>query len=187
MLRGENFGEKPPKSNCLLALAGFVILGVAYYMTLSIDKPVEALSKFFVAVFLVVIATYVLFIAGSVVLCRLLQKNKDYYYKTNHFVSVSSMVFRMKRNGAGLASICILCTMVLVILSATLCLYIGAEDSLRHRYSRNIGMNIDVDDISAFEPIVEIIFPSGMSSVFILPRLYTVETPLFSPIESVTL
>lgn len=151
MLRGENFGEKPPKSNCLLALAGFVILGVAYYMTLSIDKPVEALSKFFVAVFLVVIATYVLFIAGSVVLCRLLQKNKDYYYKTNHFVSVSSMVFRMKRNGAGLASICILCTMVLVILSATLCLYIGAEDSLRHRYSRNIDMNIDVDDISAFE------------------------------------
>lgn len=148
MLRGENFGEKPPKANWLLALEGLVVLAVAYYMALSIENPLSAISNFFMAVLLVVIATYVLFIAGSVVLCRLLQKNKSYYYKTNHFVSVSSMVFRMKRNGAGLASICILCTMVLVILSSTLCLYIGAEDSLRHRYTRNIVMEFGVDDVS---------------------------------------
>ena len=117
LLRGEHFGEKPPKANWLLALEGLVILAVAYYMALSIENPLAAIANFFMAVLLVVIATYSLFIAGSVVLCRLLQKNKNYYYKTNHFVSVSSMVFRMKRNGAGLASICILCTMVLVILS----------------------------------------------------------------------
>ncbi|MEM5818841.1 MAG: ABC transporter permease, partial [Desulfitobacterium hafniense] len=86
--------------------------------------------------------TYLLFIAGSVVFCRLLQKNKRYYYKTSHFVSVSSMVYRMKRNGAGLASICILSTMVLVMLSSTVCLYIGAEDSLRSRYPRQVEVEI---------------------------------------------
>lgn len=150
LLRGEHFGEKPPKANWLLALEGLVILAVAYYMALSIENPLAAIANFFMAVLLVVIATYSLFIAGSVVLCRLLQKNKNYYYKTNHFVSVSSMVFRMKRNGAGLASICILCTMVLVILSSTLCLYIGAEDSLRNRYTRNIIMSIDVEEVAAF-------------------------------------
>ncbi|MEE1256574.1 MAG: FtsX-like permease family protein [Lachnospiraceae bacterium] len=150
LLRGEHFGEKPPKANWLLALEGLVILAVAYYMALSIENPLAAIANFFMAVLLVVIATYSLFIAGSVVLCRLLQKNKNYYYKTNHFVSVSSMVFRMKRNGAGLASICILCTMVLVILSSTLCLYIGAEDSLRNRYTRNIIMRIDVEEVAAF-------------------------------------
>lgn len=150
LLRGENFGEKPPKANWLLTLEGLAVMAIAYYMALSIENPLSAISNFFTAVLLVVIATYSLFIAGSVVLCRLLQKNKNYYYKTNHFVSVSSMVFRMKRNGAGLASICILCTMVLVILSSTLCLYIGAEDSLRHRYTRNIIMSIDVDEIVTF-------------------------------------
>ena len=150
LLRGEHFGEKPPKANWLLALEGLVILAVAYYMALSIENPIAAIANFFMAVLLVVIATYSLFIVGSVVLCRLLQKNKNYYYKTNHFVSVSSMVFRMKRNGAGLASICILCTMVLVILSSTLCLYIGAEDSLRNRYTRNIIMSIDVEEVAAF-------------------------------------
>ncbi|MFQ9800931.1 MAG: hypothetical protein ACLR23_20635 [Clostridia bacterium] len=80
---------------------------------------------------MVIIATYLLSIAGFRPSCRLLQRKKAYYYKTNHFVSVSSMVYRMKRNGAGLASICILCTMVLVMMSATVCLYVGTEDSLR--------------------------------------------------------
>ena len=96
------------------------------------------LLLFFVAVFMVIIATYLLFIAGSVAVCRLLQRNKRYYYRTNHFVSVSSMVYRMKRNGAGLASICILSTMILVMLSSTVCLYIGAEDAVRSRYPREV-------------------------------------------------
>ena len=127
MLRSENRGEKPPKANWFIALCGVVILAGAYYIAVTIDDPLSALSMFFVAVIMVIIATYLLFIAGSVTMCRLLQKNKRYYYKTNHFVSVSSMLYRMKRNGAGLASICVLCTMVLVMLSATVCLYAGEE------------------------------------------------------------
>lgn len=151
LLHSENAGEKPPKANWLVALAGAVILGMAYYIAVSIENPVEALVWFFVAVILVIIATYMLFIAGSVTLCRLLQKKKNYYYKTNHFVSVSSMVYRMKRNGAGLASICILCTMVLVMMSATVCLYVGTEDSLRTRYPRNINLDATIISLEQFE------------------------------------
>lgn len=148
LLRSENAGEKPPKANWVMALAGVVIMAVAYYIAISIEEPMEAILWFFVAVVLVIIATYLLFIAGSVALCKLLQKNKNYYYKTNHFVSVSSMLFRMKRNGAGLASICILCTMVLVMVSSTVCLYMGAEDSLRKRYPRNIYSDVTVSEIA---------------------------------------
>lgn len=141
LLRSENVGEKPPKANWILAILGAVFLFGGYYMAVTIEDPITALMLFFVAVILVIIGTYLLFIAGSVVLCRILQKNKRYYYKTNHFISVSSMVYRMKRNGAGLASICILSTMVLVMISSTVCLYIGTEDSLRSRYPRNIVVN----------------------------------------------
>ena len=113
--------------------AGLVLLGAAYWLAVSIRQPLTALVWFFIAVVMVILATYLLFIAGSVVLCRLLQKNKRFYYQKSHFISVSSMAYRMKRNGAGLASICILATMVLVMLSSTTCLYSGIEDSLRTR------------------------------------------------------
>lgn len=113
--------------------------------------PITAMIGFFIAVAMVVVGTYLLFVAGSVTLCRLLQKNKRYYYKTNHFVSVSSMVYRMKRNGAGLASICILCTMVLVMISSTSCLYIGIEDSLRTRYPRHINLDAVVDCVNTLD------------------------------------
>lgn len=142
LLHSENTGEKPPRANWFLALAGAVVLATAYYLAVSIENPLEAMAWFFVAAVMVIIATYLLFVAGSVAICRILQRKKGYYYKTNHFVSVSSMVYRMKRNGAGLASICILCTMVLVMVSSTVCLYIGAEDSLRARYPRNINMDV---------------------------------------------
>lgn len=144
LLRSENLGEKPPRANWLVALLGAVLLGGAYYLAVTVEDPLSAVMIFFVAVVMVVIATYMLFMAGSVTLCRLLQKNKRYYYKTSHFVSVSSMSYRMKRNGAGLASICILCTMVLVMVSSTVCLYLGAEDSLRNRYPRNLNLDISV-------------------------------------------
>lgn len=152
LLHSENAGEKPPKANWLLALAGAVILGGAYYLAVTIEDPVTALTWFFVAVVMVIIGTYLLFVAGSVVLCKILQKNKKYYYKTNHFVSVSSMIYRMKRNGAGLASICILCTMVLVMISSTVCLYSGTEDSLRTRYPRHINIQANVKDYSEIGP-----------------------------------
>lgn len=138
LLHSDVVGEKPPKSNWVLAVLGVLILGCAYYLAISVKQPMDALLWFFAAVILVIIATYLLFIAGSVVICRFLQKNKRYYYKTNHFVSVSSMVYRMKRNGAGLATICILSTMVLVMVSSTVCLYGGTESSMRIRYPRNV-------------------------------------------------
>lgn len=146
LLRSENVGEKPPRANWVLAVLGVLLLGGAYWLAVTIQDPVSALVWFFVAVLMVIVATYFLFIAGSVSLCKLLQKKKKYYYKPNHFVSVSSMVYRMKRNGAGLASICILCTMVLVMLSSTVCLYVGKEENLRTRYPRNIIVNAIVED-----------------------------------------
>lgn len=143
LLGSEKAGEKPPKANWLLAIAGVVILGIAYYISVTIKNPLAAFSLFFIAVILVIIATYLIMIAGSVLMCKILQKNKNYYYKKNHFVSVSSMAYRMKRNGAGLASICILATMVLVIISSTSCLYFGSEDAIARRYPRQIQFTFD--------------------------------------------
>lgn len=126
LLRSESVGEKPPRARWALAV--------------SIREPLEALTWFFVAVIMVIVGTYLLFIVGSVALCRMLQKNPRYYYQPRHFVSVSSMAYRMKRNGAGLASICVLATMVLVMLSSTTCMYYGVEDALHQRYPRDIGV-----------------------------------------------
>ena len=142
LLRSESVGEKPPKANWLLGLAGVVILAAAYYLAVSITNPLDAIVWFFVAVILVIIGTYLLLVAGSVLLCRVLQKNKKYYYRPEHFVSVSSMAYRMKRNGAGLASVCIIATMILVMISSSSCLYFGAEDSANMRYPRDINITL---------------------------------------------
>ncbi len=155
LLRGEKTGEKPPKARWLLALIGLVMLGIAYYLSITIEEPIAAFSTFFVAVLLVILATYLLFICGSVALCKMLQKNKHYYYQLRHFVSVSSMSYRMKRNGASLASICILSTMVLVMISSSLCLYVGSEDSLHNRYPRDIEITAEASsDIDAMQQII---------------------------------
>ena len=156
MLKSENVGEKPPKANWILAVIGAVLLAGAYYLAVAVIDPASALFMFFIAVIMVIIATYLLFIAGSVAMCKLLQKNKKYYYKTKHFVSLSSMVYRMKRNGAGLASICILSTMVLVTLSSTMCLYAQSEDSIQNRYPHDISMDLTSSDYSETEPYREI-------------------------------
>ena len=146
LLRSENYGEKPPKANVFVAVLGAVLLAVAYVMAVSIQEPLQAILLFFAAVILVILATYLLFIAGSVALCKALQKNRNYYYQPGHFVSVSSMAYRMKRNGAGLASICILATMVLVMLSSSACLYFGAEDSLNATYPTEFDVTVSVSD-----------------------------------------
>lgn len=149
LLRSENTGEKPPRANWAAGILGIVLLAVAYWMAVTIQDPIEAMGMFFVAVLLVIVGTYLLFIAGSVLLCRILQKNKQYYYRPQHFVSVSSMAYRMKRNGAGLASICILATMVLVIVSTTTSLYFGAEDSLNALYPRQANLTCWMTDADA--------------------------------------
>ncbi len=139
-------GEKVPQKTWIFALIGVLTLAAAYYLAVSIEEPITTLVWFFVAVILVIIGTYLLFIAGSVVICKLLQKSKNYYYKENHFVSVSSMVYRMKRNGAGLASICVLLTMVLVMISSTACLYFGQEDALNLRCPNSINISATFND-----------------------------------------
>ena len=150
LLRSENAGEKPPKGNLVIGLIGAVILIAAYVTAVSIKSPLSALTVFFVAVLAVILATYLLFISGSVALCRLLKKNKKYYYKKQHFVSVSSMAYRMKRNGAGLASICILATMVLVMISSSASLYFGKDQSIRSTYPRDCEIDVDLETLAHF-------------------------------------
>lgn len=156
LLHSENTGEKPPRTNIPGAVIGFLLLGFAYYMAISIKDPGVAMGLFFIAVILVIIATYLLFIAGSVVLCRVLQKNKRYYYKTNHFVSVSQMTFRMRKNGAGLASICILSTMVLVTLSSTVSLYAGIPDNIETRYPHDITLTMYDDETLQADRLISV-------------------------------
>ena len=146
LLRSENTGEKPPKANWIVGILGVLLLGGAYYLAVTIKEPVSAVEVFLIAVLMVILATYLIMIAGSVLLCRILQKHKRYYYRPDHFVSVSSMVYRMKRNGAGLASICILATMVLVMISSTSALFIGEEDVIRIRYPREINAWFRMDE-----------------------------------------
>lgn len=145
LVKSESVGEKPPKGNILLGLLGMICLAAAYYLAVTVADPVSALGMFFIAVILVIVGTYLIMIASSVLFCRLLQKNKRYYYKANHFVSISSMAYRMKRNGAGLASICILATMVLVMLSTTVSLYFGMDDVLSNRYPYQFNTTVSYD------------------------------------------
>ncbi|MBP5298350.1 MAG: ABC transporter permease [Lachnospiraceae bacterium] len=139
LLKSDKEGEKRPKANWFLGILGAVILGIAYYIAVTIDDPITAIFTFFLAVILVIIATYLLMIAGSVLFCRILQKNKNYYYNPKHFVSVSSMVYRMKRNGAGLASIAIIATMILVVISSASSLWFGTKNMIESRYPADIN------------------------------------------------
>ena len=154
LLHSDKVGEKPPKARWIIAAIGLIILCIAYYMSATIENPMGAIQLFFVAVIMVIVATYILFIIGSVAFCKLLQKSKNYYYKTNHFISVSSMTYRMKRNGASLASICILSTMVLVMISSTLCLYVGKEDNIRSRYPKDFGFMIHTADTAVQDKVI---------------------------------
>ncbi len=151
LLKSENHGEKPPKANWVFGILGVLVLAVAYYLAVLVKNPISALSMFFIAVILVIIGTCLVLISTSVLICKILQKNKRYYYKKNHFISVSSMSYRMKRNGAGLASICVLATMVLVMISTTSCLYFGKEDSINSRYPRDINIDFIYNDISGLD------------------------------------
>lgn len=138
LLRGSNEGEREPKSNWMLALIGAVCLISGYVISIKTDSAMDALLMFFVAVILVIAGTYLLFTSCSIVFLKSLRKNKRYYYKTQHFATVSGMIYRMKRNAAGLASICILSTMVLVTVSTTVSLYAGIENMLDARCPTDI-------------------------------------------------
>lgn len=145
LLKSENTGEKPPKANWFFGLIGLLILLSAYYVAAVSQSPLEVLIFFFIAVLMVIVATYLLLVSGSVTLCRMLRRNKRYYYQTRHFISVSAMAYRMKRNGAGMATICILCTMVLVILTSTVCLYGGTDSMVDAICPQDINLTIGLE------------------------------------------
>ena len=149
LLRSGNVGEKEPKSKWLMTIIAVGCLAVAYYISFTTKNPLKVLSLFFVAVLLVIVGTYLLFIAGSIVFLKMLRKNKKFYYNKKHFAAVSGMIYRMKQNAGGLASICILSTMVLVIIASTVSMYIGLEDELKTRYPMEAVTYVDyhkVDD-----------------------------------------
>lgn len=130
LLHGSNAGEKEPKTKWLLAILGVLCLGGGYTISIISKSPVSAIGLLFVAIVLVVIGTYFIFVAGIIALLKLLRKNKGFYYKTSHFISISGMIYRMKQNAVGLANICVLSTMVLVMVSTTSSLVIGMQDTI---------------------------------------------------------
>lgn len=142
LLHGSNQGEREPKTKWLLAIVGAILLGTGYYIAQTTENPLDAMTKFFFAVVCVVLGTYGLFIAGSIAVLKMLKKNKKYYYQAKHFTAVSGMVYRMKQNAVGLANICILSTMVLIMVSTTVCLYVGMNDIISARYPRECEVTI---------------------------------------------
>ena len=155
LLHSTEYGEKEPKSKWIMTILGIVCLSIGYYISLTTKNPITAMMLFFAAVILVIIGTYLLFTAGSVTLLKALKKNKKYFYQPNHFISVSGMIYRMKQNAAGLANICILSTMVLVMISTTFSLWIGMEDLTKQRYPREIVayINANEEDIQTIRDV----------------------------------
>jgi len=142
LLQGGNVGEKEPKSKWFMAIIGFVSLGAGYFIALTTESPLTAVVLFFVAVVLVINGTYCLFTAGSVTILKALRKNKRFYYKPGNFTAVSGLIYRMKQNAVGLASICILSTMVLVMVSGTVSLFMGTEDVINKQAPGDVNVNI---------------------------------------------
>lgn len=138
LLNGGNVGEKEPKTKWFMAIIGVICLAVGYYISITSKNPVQSLNLFFIAVILVIAGTYLIFIAGSIAFLKSLRKNKRYYYKTKHFTAVSGMIYRMKQNAVGLANICILSTMVLIMISSTCSLVVGMSDLVKTRYPNDI-------------------------------------------------
>ena len=143
-------GEKKGRFLVLQTLVGLITLGGGYYLAQSVKDPVSAVLTFFIAVMLVIFATYLLFNAGITVFLQLLKKNKRYYYQPNNLISVSNLIFRMKKNAVGLATIAILSTMVLVTMSAATSIYNGSENMKKLMYPHDFdvkGQNVEVEDL----------------------------------------
>lgn len=162
LLRSGNTGEREPKAKWLMALVGFLCLGSGYYIAVTTKSPVTALGLFFAAVLLVMAGTYLLFTAGSIAVLKVMRWKKSFYYKTKNFTSISGMIYRMKQNAMGLASICILSTGVLLMLSTTVSLNMGIENSLSDMFPYDAGFtfnNVTFEEVprlrNAFDEAVE--------------------------------
>ena len=142
LLHGNNTGEKEPKAKWFMALVGFICLGIGYYLAITTESPISAISIFLLAVILVMAGTYLLFTAGSIVILKFLRRRKSFYYRTGNFISISGMLYRMKQNAIGLASICILSTGVLLMISMTVSIYFGINDIMVNRYPYDVDISI---------------------------------------------
>ena len=142
LLRGNNTGEKEPAAKWLMALIGFICLGAGYYLAITTESPIKAITIFLLAVILVMAGTYLLFTAGSIVILKFLRRRKSFYYRTGNFISISGMLYRMKQNAIGLASICILSTGVLLMISMTVSIYFGMNDIMLNRYPYDVDMSV---------------------------------------------
>lgn len=142
LLRGNNTGEKEPVAKWLMALIGFICLGAGYYLAVTTESPIKAITIFLLAVILVMAGTYLLFTAGSIVILKFLRLRKSFYYRTGNFISISGMLYRMKQNAIGLASICILSTGVLLMISMTVSIYFGMNDIMLNRYPYDVDMSV---------------------------------------------
>ena len=141
LLKEENNGEREPKARFILAILGLGLTGYGYYLAQTIQNPIKAITMFFVAVLAVIFGTYLIFMAVSITVLKLMKNNKTFYYKPKNFISVSGLLYRMKRNAVGLANICILSTMVLVTMGTTSALYAGSEEAYNTRFPRDIIIN----------------------------------------------
>lgn len=164
LLRSAEVGEREPKARWFIALLGLIALGTGYWLSATVKDAGAMILFFFVAVLLVIAGTYLLFTAGSVTLLKTLRKNRRYYYKPDHFISVSGMIYRMRQNAVGLANVCVLCTMVLVMVFSTLSLWLGMEDTLNSRIRADIDVRSKTTDIAALEAAVdEVLQQAGAS------------------------
>ena len=155
LLRSAEVGEREPKARWLLGLLGLASLGTGYWLSATVKDAGAMILFFFVAVLLVIAGTYLLFTSGSITLLKVLRKNRRYYYQPDHFISVSGMIYRMKQNAVGLANVCILSTMVLVMVFSTLSLWLGMEDTLNSRLRSDIDVRTASADVSALEAAVD--------------------------------
>lgn len=153
LMRSASAGEREPKSNWPMAILGILALGGGYAIAVFTNNAGMAFALYFPAVILVIIGTYALFTAVSIVALKALRKNKRYYYQPRHFIGVSSMLYRMRRNAVGLANICILSTMVLVMVSGTLALYLNSQQTLEKQFPAELSVAVryQADQTPAFD------------------------------------
>lgn len=147
LMHSANKGEREPKGSVIMTIAAILCLGCGYYMALTMKSTMLEYAKCFAAVILVIFGTYGLFIAGSIKILRRLKCNKKIYYRPDNFVSISGLIYRLRRNAVGLASICIICTMILITMSMTISMQIGGKDSV----SKSVGVDLKVSNIPTKE------------------------------------
>ena len=176
LLYGGQVGEREPRTKWFMTLLGVLTLGAGYYIALRTTNGMEAIAFYFVAVFLVIIGTYCLFTAVSIFVLKALRANKRFYYKTSHFIGVSGMLYRMKQNAVGLANICILSTMVMVMVSGTLSLYLGTQDIVNRQAPSDLTVLVryDPDEAEPFDPAAMLRLQEG----FIRDQGYSVSEDL---------